>query len=59
MPYIKSSANDWNKEMREYEIVDTNAENIVWCVFCGYKAGSNLGHRRKTDWLKERATRKA
>ena len=40
--------------MREYEIVDTNAENIGGCGFCGYKAGSNQGHRRKTDWLKER-----
>jgi L-amino acid N-acyltransferase YncA len=40
--------------MREYEIVDTNADNIGGCGFCGYKAGSNLGHRRKTDWLKER-----
>ena len=40
--------------MREYEIVDTNAENIGGCGFCGYKAASNLGHRRKTDWLKER-----
>ncbi len=41
-------------EMREYEIVDTNADNIGGCGFCGYKAGSNLGHRRKTDWLKQR-----
>jgi N-acetylglutamate synthase-like GNAT family acetyltransferase len=40
--------------MREYEIVDTNADNIGGCGFCGYKAGSNLGHRRKTDWLKGR-----
>jgi len=40
--------------MREYEIVDTNAENIDGCSFCGYKDANNLGHRRKTDWLKER-----
>ncbi len=40
--------------MRGYEIVDTNAENIGGCGFCGYKDASNLGHRRKTDWLKER-----
>jgi len=40
--------------MREYEIIDTNAENIDGCGFCGYKAGRNLGHRRKADWLKER-----
>ncbi len=40
--------------MRGYEIVDTCAENIGGCGFCGYTAGSNMGHRRKTDWLKER-----
>ncbi len=40
--------------MREYEIVDTNADNIGACSFCGYKAGKNEGHRRKSDWLKKR-----
>jgi hypothetical protein len=40
--------------MTDYEIVDTNAENISCCSFCGYKDANNLGHRRKTDWLKER-----
>lgn len=25
--------------MSKYEIVDTNAENIGRCGFCGYKAG--------------------
>ena len=40
--------------MTDYEIVDTNAENISTCSFCGYKNANNLGHRRKTDWLKER-----
>jgi GNAT superfamily N-acetyltransferase len=40
--------------MREYEIVETNAENIDGCSFCGYEDANNLGHRRKTDWLKER-----
>jgi GNAT superfamily N-acetyltransferase len=40
--------------MREHEIVETNAGNIVGCSFCGYKNASNLGHRRKTVWLKER-----
>src|SRR5512136_3039868 len=40
--------------MKDYEIIDTNAENIEGCSFCGYKHASNLGHRRKTDWLKER-----
>ena len=33
--------------MSEYEIVDTNAENIGGCGFCGYKSGKNEGHRRK------------
>jgi N-acetylglutamate synthase-like GNAT family acetyltransferase len=40
--------------MRDYEIVDTNAENISSCSICRYKDANNLGHRRKTDWLKER-----
>jgi GNAT superfamily N-acetyltransferase len=40
--------------MTGYEIVDTNAENISSCSICGYKDATNLGHRRKTDWLKER-----
>lgn len=40
--------------MREYEIVDTNAENIGACSLCGNKAVKNEGHRRKADWLKQR-----
>ena len=40
--------------MREYEVVETNADNIVACSFCGYKGGKNEGHRRKSDWLKKR-----
>ena len=40
--------------MEDYEIVDTNAENIGSCSFCGYKDANSLGHRRKADWLKER-----
>jgi GNAT superfamily N-acetyltransferase len=40
--------------MREYEIIDTNADNIGSCSLCGNKNANNLGHRRKTNWLKER-----
>lgn len=40
--------------MGEYEIIDTNAENISDCGFCGYKAGRSEGHRRKAKWLKDR-----
>ena len=40
--------------MRDYQIIDTNADNIGGCSFCGYKNANNLGHRRKTNWLKER-----
>jgi L-amino acid N-acyltransferase YncA len=40
--------------MSEYEIIDTNAENIDGCGFCGYKPGRTLGHHRKSEWLKER-----
>jgi hypothetical protein len=40
--------------MKEYEIIDTNADNIGGCDFCGYKSGKNEGRRRKLDWLKKR-----
>ena len=40
--------------MREYEVVDTSADNIGGCGFCGYKSGKNEGYRRKSDWLKKR-----
>ena len=40
--------------MREYEIVDTNADNIGGCGICGRKPGRTEGHRRKCDWLKKR-----
>jgi len=40
--------------MREYEVVDTNADNIGACSFCGYKPGRTEGHRRKCDWLRRR-----
>ena len=44
----------WGEVMSDYEIVDTNGENISGCGFCGYRVASNVGHHRKTDWLKER-----
>ena len=40
--------------MSDYQIFDTNADNIGGCSFCGNKNPNNLGHRRKTNWLKER-----
>ena len=40
--------------MREYEVVDTNADNIGGCGICGRKPGRTEGHRRKCDWLKNR-----
>jgi len=40
--------------MREYEIIDTHADNVGGCSHCGNKNANNLGHRRKTSWLKER-----
>ena len=40
--------------MSEYEIIDTDADNIGGCVLCGYKSGKNEGRRRKLDWLRER-----
>jgi len=40
--------------MNEYEIVDTNAENLGGCGFCGRKDPDNEGYRRKSEWLKKR-----
>ncbi|MHC4296837.1 MAG: GNAT family N-acetyltransferase [Planctomycetota bacterium] len=40
--------------MSEYEIIDTNVDNIGGCSLCGNKNANNLGFRRKTKWLKER-----
>jgi hypothetical protein len=40
--------------MREYEVVDTNAESIGGCGFCGRKDPDNEGCRRKSEWLKNR-----
>jgi GNAT superfamily N-acetyltransferase len=40
--------------MSDYEIVDTNADNIGSCSLCGNKPGRNEGHCRKAQWLKER-----
>ena len=40
--------------MREYEIIDTDADNIGGCGICGRKPGRTEGHRRKCEWLKKR-----
>ncbi len=40
--------------MSDYQIIDTNAENIGGCSFCGNKNANNLGYRRKLNWLKNR-----
>jgi ribosomal protein S18 acetylase RimI-like enzyme len=40
--------------MREYDIIDTSANDIGCCGFCGFKSGKNEGHRSKSDWLKKR-----
>ncbi len=40
--------------MSDYEVIDTNAENIGGCGICGRKDANNLGYRRKADWLKKR-----
>ncbi len=40
--------------IRDYAIVDTNADNIGGCSLCGNKNASNVGYRRKINWLRER-----
>src|SRR3972149_412552 len=54
IPQLSLTRPSGGYRMREYEIVDTNADNIGGCSFCGYKSGKNEGHRRKLDWLKKR-----
>ena len=39
--------------MKEFEVVDTNPDNIGACGFCGYKGGRSVGHRRKSEWLEK------
>jgi len=51
---LGAGANVWNGKMREYEIIDTNADNIGGCGICGRKPGRTEGYRRKCDWLKKR-----
>ncbi len=43
-----------SNNLRDYEVVDTNADNIGQCSICRYKNAKNLGYSRKTKWLKER-----
>jgi GNAT superfamily N-acetyltransferase len=40
--------------VNDYEIIDTNADNVGGCSHCGNKNTNNLGHCRKTNWLRER-----
>ena len=40
--------------MSDYQIIDTNVDNIGSCSLCGNKKANNLGHRRKANWLRER-----
>lgn len=43
-----------SNNMSDYEIVDTNADNIDGYSLCGNKDANNLGLRRKCEWLKKR-----
>ena len=40
--------------MSDCLIFDTNGDNIDGCSLCGNKSVRNLGHHRKSNWLKER-----
>jgi L-amino acid N-acyltransferase YncA len=53
-PATQSGETERRIRMTEYEVIDTNADNIGGCGFCGYKSGKNEGHHRKCDWLKKR-----
>ena len=51
---VRRVSSDRSKNMSDYQIVDTNADNIDGCGLCGNKNANNLGHGRKANWLKER-----
>jgi hypothetical protein len=53
LPQLESDKNEQRIRMKEYEIVDTNADNIGGCDICGRKPGRTEGYRRKCDWLKK------
>jgi len=48
------SAVDGGNTVSDYRVIDTDADNIAGCSHCGNKNANNLGHRRKTNWLRER-----
>ncbi|MBP7050041.1 MAG: hypothetical protein KBE65_03410 [Phycisphaerae bacterium] len=50
---FRRSATDRTNNMSEYEIIDTNAQNLGGCGFCGRKDPDNEGYRRKSEWLKK------
>lgn len=49
-----SFGNNPSLSVSDYQIIDTNADNVGGCSHCGNKNANNLGHRRKTNWLRER-----
>ena len=51
---LGACATVWSSRIKEYEIIDTNADNIGGCGICGRKPGRTEGYRRKCDWLKKR-----
>ncbi len=42
--------------MKDYEVLDTDAENICGFGICGRQPGRTEGHRRKCEWLQQRYT---
>jgi hypothetical protein len=51
IPQLKSGKTERRIRMSDYEIVDTNADNIDGCSICGNKNANNLGYRRKTNLI--------
>lgn len=48
------SAGNPSNNVSDYQIIDTHADNVGGCSHCGNKNANNLGHRRKTNWLRDR-----
>jgi GNAT superfamily N-acetyltransferase len=53
-PQDPCSASNRSNDMSDYQIIDTDAENIGGCGFCGRRDPNNEGYRRKSEWAKKR-----
>jgi len=49
----RTRARSGSSLLSDWQIIDTNADNLGGCSLCGNKNPNNLGYRRKANWLKK------